>query len=307
MRNLFTELKTYHLDYSKNKCYLQGQSLEHFSTKKQIGVKIIFETKGDLNVPLLSSMNYLLSTRLTLTLHSFYNSLMEACIPTVQQWVCVSAQNHLENNRSLCLKPLQAMFYSGVKICVLIQKCAVQMKNQTRLRKVILNLVNAACILLKRQLKWVLNLQIRSRKRVNSNEKYSIIAQTNIVLQRGDHNDFFLARKLIEKHSVLCLLVRKIKKTLFIRKRLSWLSCSNLQRLSFRKNLFPWTTNSKRLRCPKPFLPTFVTNQSSGCVRLLALTLSLLRFKWPGQIKASEAHSPRDQVFGLMLSMQNSA
>ena len=56
-----------------------------FQQKKKIGVKIIFETKGDLNVPLLNSMNYLLSTRLTLTLHSFYNSLMEACIPTVQQ------------------------------------------------------------------------------------------------------------------------------------------------------------------------------------------------------------------------------
>ena len=34
--------------------------------KKQISVKIIFETKGDLNVSLLSSMNYL-SKCLTLT------------------------------------------------------------------------------------------------------------------------------------------------------------------------------------------------------------------------------------------------
>ena len=38
------------------------------------------------------------------------------------------------------------MFYQGVKTCVLIQKCAAQIKNQTKLRKVVLNVVKAAWI-----------------------------------------------------------------------------------------------------------------------------------------------------------------
>ena len=59
------------------------------------------------------------------------------------------------------------MFYQGAKTCVLIQKCAAQMKKQTRLRKVILN-VN-------------FNLLGRSTNLVNSSEKYLMIAQTNIV------------------------------------------------------------------------------------------------------------------------------
>ena len=38
------------------------------------------------------------------------------------------------------------MFYQGVKTCVLTQKCATQIKNQTRLRKVLLNVINTAWI-----------------------------------------------------------------------------------------------------------------------------------------------------------------
>ena len=74
------------------------------------------------------------------------------------------------------------MFYQGVKTCVFIQKCAAQMKKQTRLRKVILNVVNTASICWNDSLKsWVLNLLGRSIKLVNSSEKYLIITQTYIV------------------------------------------------------------------------------------------------------------------------------
>ena len=41
------------------------------------------------------------------------------------------------------------MFYQGMKTYVLIQKCAAQMKNETRLPRAILNVVNTAWILLK--------------------------------------------------------------------------------------------------------------------------------------------------------------
>ena len=65
------------------------------------------------------------------------------------------------------------------------------MKNQTRLRRVVLAVVNAGWIFWNDNLKsWVLILQGKSSKRVNFSEKYSMIAPTNIVFKRSEHNTF---------------------------------------------------------------------------------------------------------------------
>ena len=106
----------------------------------------------------------------------------------------------------------------------------------------------------------------------------------------------------LKKHSVLCLRVRKKKKTLFIRKRLSWLSCSNNN----------WKTNSKWLRFQKPFLPTLVTDpvlelcsSASLDVKLPALLVARPDLR---RVKLNLKQKPCDQVFVVsMHPMQSNA
>ena len=186
------------------------------------------------------------------------------------------------------------------------------MKNQTRLRKAIWMWWTQLEFCSNDSLKsWVLNLLGRSSKRIDSSENIRL-SQKETLSSREVILILFLSRKLMKTHSVLCLLVRKIKKILFIRKRLSCLWCSNLQLLSYRRNLYPWTTNSvltEWLRFPKPFPPTLVSNPIPGLcasldVKLPALWVARLdhrRFKPTLKKKLS------DLVFVLMHPLQNSA